>query len=192
SIGLNHDVSTERISSGIPRLDAMLGGQGYFRGSSILITGMAGMGKSTIAAHFAAATCQRGERCLYVAFEEAPQQILRNMRSVNLDLEPYLQGGLLKIQALRPTAHSLELHLVQIHSWLNTFKPTTIVFDPISNLTFIGTLLQTRSFFMRLIDYLKAQQITVLMTNLIASGMPMKHTEIGISSLMDSWLEVRA
>ncbi|MEH1914946.1 circadian clock protein KaiC [Nostoc sp.] len=192
SIGLNHDVSTERISSGIPRLDAMLGGQGYFRGSSILITGMAGMGKSTIAAHFAAATCQRGERCLYVAFEEAPQQILRNMRSVNLDLEPYLQGGLLKIQALRPTAHSLELHLVQIHSWLNAFKPTTIVFDPISNLTFIGTLLQTRSFFMRLIDYLKAQQITVLMTNLIASGMPMKHTEIGISSLMDSWLEVRA
>ncbi|MHC5748926.1 MAG: ATPase domain-containing protein, partial [Nostoc sp.] len=135
SIGLNHDVSTERISSGIPRLDAMLGGQGYFRGSSILITGMAGMGKSTIAAHFAAATCQRGERCLYVAFEEAPQQILRNMRSVNLDLEPYLQGGLLKIQALRPTAHSLELHLVQIHSWLNAFKPTTIVFDPISNLT---------------------------------------------------------
>lgn len=192
SIGLNHDVSTERISSGIPRLDAMLGGQGYFRGSSILITGMAGMGKSTIAAHFAAATCQRGERCLYVAFEEAPQQILRNMRSVNLDLEPYLQGELLKIQALRPTAHSLELHLVQIHSWLNAFKPTTIVFDPISNLTFIGTLLQTRSFFMRLIDYLKAQQITVLMTNLIASGMPMKHTEIGISSLMDSWLEVRA
>ncbi|MHC5764098.1 MAG: circadian clock protein KaiC [Nostoc sp.] len=192
SIGLNHDVCTERISSGIPRLDAMLGGQGYFRGSSILITGMAGMGKSTIAAHFAAATCQRGERCLYVAFEEAPQQILRNMRSVNLDLEPYLQGGLLKIQALRPTAHSLELHLVQIHSWLNAFKPTTIVFDPISNLTFIGTLLQTRSFFMRLIDYLKAQQITVLMTNLIASGMPMKHTEIGISSLMDSWLEVRA
>ena len=192
SIGLNHDVSTERISSGIPRLDAMLGGQGYFRGSSILITGMAGMGKSTIAAHFAAATCLRGERCLYVAFEEAPQQILRNMRSVNLDLEPYLQGGLLKIQALRPTAHSLELHLVQIHSWLNAFKPTTIVFDPISNLTFIGTLLQTRSFFMRLIDYLKAQQITVLMTNLIASGMPMKHTEIGISSLMDSWLEVRA
>ncbi|MEH2052896.1 circadian clock protein KaiC [Nostoc sp.] len=192
SIGLNHDVSTERISSGIPRLDAMLGGQGYFRGSSILITGMAGMGKSTIAAHFAAATCQRGERCLYVAFEEAPQQILRNMRSVNLDLEPYLQGRLLKIQALRPTAHSLELHLVQIHSWLNAFKPTTIVFDPISNLTFIGTLLQTRSFFMRLIDYLKAQQITVLMTNLITSGMPMKHTEIGISSLMDSWLEVRA
>ncbi|MBC6432694.1 circadian clock protein KaiC [Nostoc sp. HG1] len=192
SIGLNHDVSSERIASGIPDLDAMLGGQGYFRGSSILITGMAGTGKSTIAAYFAAATCQRGERCLYVAFEEAPQQILRNMRSVNLDLEPYLQGGLLKIQALRPTAYSLEFHLVQIHRWLNAFEPTTIVLDPISNLTLTGTLLQTRSFFMRLIDHLKTRQITVLMTNLIASGVPREHSEIGISSLMDSWVELRA
>ena len=191
SIGLDHHVSNERISSGIPRLDTMLGGQGYFRGSSVLITGMAGTGKSTIAAYFAAAVCGRGERCLYLAFEEAPQQILRNMRSVNLDLEPYIQQELLQIQALRPTTHSLEFHLVQIHRWLNMFLPTTVVIDPISNLTSTGSLLQTKSFFMRLIDYLKAQQITVLMTNLVVAGMPLEHTEIGISSLMDTWLEVR-
>jgi circadian clock protein KaiC len=192
SIGLDHQVSNDRISSGIPRLDAMLEGKGYFRGSSILITGMAGTGKSTIAAHFAAAVCRRGEKCLYIAFEEAPQQILRNMRSVGLDLEPYQQQGLLQIRALRPTAHSLELHLVQIHRWTNTFQPTTIVIDPMSNLTLTGSLLQAKSFFMRLIDYLKSQQITVLMTNLIVGGAPLEHTEIGVSSLMDTWLEVRS
>jgi len=192
SIGLNHQVSSDRISSGIARLDNMLGGQGYFRGSSILVTGMAGTGKSTISAHFAAATCERGECCLYLAFEEAPQQILRNMRSVNLDLEPYIQKGLLHIQALRPTNHSLELHLVQIHRWLTAFQPSTMVIDPISNLTLTGTQPQAKSFFMRLIDYLKSQQITVLMTNLIAAGMPLEHTEVGVSSLMDTWLDVRA
>ncbi|MBI4785368.1 MAG: circadian clock protein KaiC [Oscillatoriophycideae cyanobacterium NC_groundwater_1537_Pr4_S-0.65um_50_18] len=191
SVGLNHEISIDRIPSGIPRLDTMLGGQGFFRGSSILVTGMAGTGKSTIAAHFAASTCQRGERCLYIAFEEAPQQILRNMRSVGLDLAPYIQQDLLHIQALRPTIQSLEMHLVQIHRWLNTFQPTAVVIDPISNLTSSGSLLQTKSFFARLIDSLKAQQITVLMTNLIAAGMPLEHTEIGISSLMDTWLEVR-
>ena len=191
SIGLNHTVSSDRISSGIPRLDAMLGGQGYFRGSSILITGMAGTGKSTIAAAFAAATCQRGEKCLYLAFEEAPQQILRNMRSIGLDLEPYIQQELLQIQALRPTAHGLEVHLVQIHRWITYFHPTTVIIDPISNLTLTGSLLQVKAFFMRIIDYLKSQQVTVLMNNLISGGNPLESTEIGISSLMDTWLEVR-
>ncbi len=192
SLGLDHAVSSDRIPSGIPRLDTMLGGQGFFRGSSILITGMAGTGKSTIAAHFAAATCQRAERCLYIAFEEAPQQILRNMRSVGLDLAPYIEQDLLQIQALRPTTYSLELHLVQIHRWLSALHPATVVIDPISNLTSTGSLAQTKSFFMRLIDSLKAQQVTVLMTNLIAAGMPLEHTEIGVSSLMDTWLEVRS
>ncbi|HLO50975.1 MAG TPA: circadian clock protein KaiC [Kamptonema sp.] len=191
SLGLNHTVSNDRISSGIPRLDAMLGGEGYFRGSSILITGMAGTGKSTIAAAFAAAVCKRGEKCLYLAFEEAPHQILRNMRSVGLDLEPYLQQELLQIQALRPTAHGLEVHLVQIHRWLSYFQPTTVIIDPISNLTLTGSILQVKAFFMRVIDYLKSQQVTVLMNNLISGGTPLENTEIGISSLMDTWLEVR-
>ncbi|PZV03143.1 MAG: KaiC 1 [Leptolyngbya sp.] len=192
SVGLNHGVSTDRVPTGIAQLDAMLGGKGYYRGSSVLVTGMAGTGKSTIGAHFAAATCQRGERCLYIAFEEAPQQILRNMRSVGLDLAPYMEKGLLQIESLRPTTHSLEQHLVQIHRWLSTSHPTTVVIDPISNLPLTGTMMQTKSFFMRLIDHLKAQQITLFMTNLIASGTPMEHTEIGISSLMDTWLEVRS
>lgn len=192
SLGLNHSVSNDRVPSGIDDLDIMLDGKGFFRGSSVLVTGMAGTGKSTIAAHFAAATCRREERCLYIAFEEAPQQILRNMRSVGLDLEPYIQQNLLQIQALRPTTHSLEQHLVQVHRWLNTLKPSTVVIDPISNLTATGSLLQAKSFFMRLVDHLKAQHITVVLTNLIAAGMPLEHTEIGISSLMDTWLEVRS
>ena len=191
SIGLNHPISSDRVSTGISRLDAMLGGQGYFRGSSILITGMAGTGKSTLAASFAASVCDRGERCLHIAFEEAPQQILRNMRSIGLDLEPYLRQGNLDIQAIRPTAHGLELHLVQIHRWLTTFRPHSVVIDPISNLTLTGSTLQAKAFFMRLIDYLKSQQITTVMTNLITGGSPLESTEIGISSLMDTWLEVR-
>ncbi|MGA7932326.1 MAG: circadian clock protein KaiC [Kovacikia sp.] len=191
SVGLDHAISTDRISSGIPRLDIMLAEQGFFRGSSILVTGMAGTGKSSIAAHFAQATCQRGERCLYVAFEEAPQQILRNMRSISIDLEPYLQQNLLQIQALRPTAYGLELHLVQIHRWLNTFQPSTVIIDPISNLSLTGSFLQVKIFFMRLIDYLKAQQVTVLMTNLVTGSIPLEYTEVGISSLMDTWIDVR-
>ncbi|HEY9851925.1 MAG TPA: circadian clock protein KaiC [Leptolyngbyaceae cyanobacterium] len=191
SIGLNHTVSSERVSTGIPRLDAMIAGGGYFRGSSILITGMAGTGKSTISAHFARASCERKERCLYLAFEEAPQQILRNMRSLGIDLEPYLQQNLLQIQAMRPTACGLELHLVQIHRWLNTFKPSTVIIDPISNLNLTGSPLQVKVFFMRLIDYLKSQQITVLMTNLVVANTPLEYTEVGISSLMDTWLDVR-
>lgn len=195
SLGLDHGVSTDRVCTGIPSLNAMLGGQGYFRGSSILITGMAGTGKSSISAHFAATTCTRQERCLYIAFEEAPQQILRNMRSVGLDLEPYLTQNLLQIKSLRPTSHPLEQHLAQIYLWIESFAPSTVIIDPISSLTSAGTLLQTKSFFMRLVDHMKSKQITALMTNLTTSGAgidAMEHTDIGISSLMDTWLAVQA
>lgn len=191
SVGLDHEISTERISTGIPRLDTMLGGQGYFRGSSILITGTAGTGKSTISAHFAQATCLCGERCLYLAFEEAPQQILRNMLSVGLDLQPFVEKGLLKFQAVRPTAFGLEMHLIQIHNLINELRPTVVIVDPMSNLILGGNLLQSKSFFMRLIDSLKSQQITVMLTNLITGSTSLEHTEIGISSLMDTWLELR-
>lgn len=191
SVGLDHEISTERISTGIPRLDKMLGGQGYFRGSSVLITGTAGTGKSTIAAHFAQATCSRGERCLYLAFEEAPQQILRNMLSVGLDLHPLVSKGLLKFQAVRPTAFGLEMHLIQIHNLINEFQPNVVIVDPMSNLVLGGNLLQSKSFFMRLIDSLKSQQITVMLTNLLTGNSSLEQTEIGISSLMDTWLELR-
>ncbi|MEQ9357316.1 circadian clock protein KaiC [Coleofasciculus chthonoplastes] len=191
SVGLDHTVTHERISSGIERLDTMLGGEGYFRGSSILITGTAGTGKTTLAAHFAEATCRRGERCLYFAFEEAPQQIIRNMQSVGINLPEFVNQGLLRFQARRPTAYGLEMHLVQIHSLIKEFQPTVVIIDPMSNLTMGGTILQAKAFLFRLIDLLKSQQITVFLTNLIQGGMPVEQTEIGVSSLMDTWLEVR-
>ena len=170
SVGLDHQVSTECISSGIPRLDTMLAGKGYFRGSSILITGTAGTGKSTLACHFAAENCRRGERCLYLASEEAPQQIIRNMRSIGLDLEPYVQQGLLNLQSVRPTAYGLEMHLVNLNHLLQQFNPSTVIIDPISNLVLSGTINQTHLFFIRLIDLLKSQQITMLLTNLISGS----------------------
>lgn len=191
SIGLNHEVSSERVSTGIERLDRMLGGQGYYRGSSILITGMAGTGKSTISAYFAQATCQKGERCLYLATEEAPQQIIRNLLSVGVDLNQYVEKGLLQFEAVRPTAYGLEMRLVKIHNWIREFQPRSLIIDPMSNLNLNGNLQRTKSFFMRLIDFLKSEQITVLLTNLTAGGVPIEHTEIGVSSLMDTWLEVR-
>ncbi|OKH33559.1 KaiC 1 [[Phormidium ambiguum] IAM M-71] len=191
SIGLEHEVSNQRISSGIPRLDTMLDGQGYYQGSSILITGMAGTGKSTIAGFFAQATCLSGERCLYLATEEAPQQILRNMFSVGLDLNQYFQKGLLRFEAVRPTAYGLEMRLVKIHHWLREFQPRSVIIDPMSNLNLLGNPGKTKSFFMRLIDLLKSHKITVLLTNLTSGGTPLEHTDIGISSLMDTWLEVR-
>jgi len=191
SIGLEHDVSTERISTGIERLDTMLGGKGFFRGSSILISGTAGTGKSSISAHFAEATCQRGERCLYFAFEESPNQIIRNMRSLGIDLEAGVKKGLLKISALRPTFYGLEMHLVKIHQWVNEFKPTVVIIDPISNLSYSGNENQVKFFLMRLIDFLKTQQITTLLTSLNYSGNPLERTDVGVSSLMDTWLMLR-
>lgn len=191
SVALDHEVTSSRISSGIERLDTMLGGQGYYRGSSILITGTAGTGKSTIAAQFAEATCRRGERSLYLAFEEAPKQIIRNMRSLSIDLEPFVQNGLLCFQATRPTTYGLEMHLVQINKFLRDFQPTVVIIDPMSNLNVSGTMTQTKAFLFRLIDMLKSQKITVLFTNLTTGGSPLEHTEIGVSSLMDTWLELR-
>lgn len=191
SIGLQHGVSTERISSGIPRLDTMLGGEGYYRGSSILISGTAGTGKTSIAAHFALAACSRGERCLYFAFEEAPSQITRNMRSIGIDLEPWTKQGLLDIYAVRPTIYGLEMHLVKMYKLINEFKPKVVIIDPVTNLIAIGSDTEVKSMLSRLIDFLKANQVTALFTNLSHAGGALELTEFGISSLMDTWLLLR-
>ncbi|MBE9195871.1 circadian clock protein KaiC [Synechocystis sp. LEGE 06083] len=193
SLVLNHSVSQERISTGIPQLDEMFGGQGYYRGSSILATGRAGTGKTTLASFFAQATCLRGERCLYLATEESPQQICRNLRSIGLDLSPYLESELLQFDAIRPTNYNLEMRLFKIHSWVRDFKPNLVIVDPMSNLIMSGSLNQTKNFFMRLIDYLKSQQITVFLTDLTGGnvGYDNEQTEIGVSSLMDTWLELQ-
>ena len=193
SLTLDHEVSNERISTGIPQLDEMFGGQGYYRGSSILVTGRAGTGKTTLAAHFAQATCLRGERCLYLATEESPQQILRNLNSIGLDLAPYVEQGLLQFDAVRPTNYNLEMRLFKIHRWVKEFQPSAIVIDPMSNLILSGSFMQTKSFFMRLIDYLKSKQITVFLTDLTPGDTDRDHeqTEMGVSSLMDTWLELQ-
>jgi len=191
SVGLDHEISPERISTGIDRLDAMFGGNGYFRGSSILVSGTAGTGKSTMAAHFTEAACGRGERCLYLAFEESPQQIIRNMDSVGIKLRPFVEKDLLRIRAERPTFTGLEMHLVGITKLVNTFKPHVVVMDPISNLVAAGASADVKSLLTRLIDFLKSKQITAFLTSLTSAGSPEEATDIGVSSLMDTWIALK-
>jgi circadian clock protein KaiC len=191
SVQLDHEASDERVSSGIPRLDAMLGGEGYFRGSSILVSGTAGTGKSTLAASFARAAAKRGERVLYLAFEESPRQLLRNMRSVGLDLAPAVNKGLLRIHAARPTLHGLEMHLVQIHKMVQEFDPAAVVVDPISNFSSSGTAADAQAMLLRLVDFLKSRQVTALMTHLTGGGKAVEATDVGISSIIDTWLLLR-
>lgn len=190
SLGLSHSAQTERISSGIASLDAMLMGKGFFRGSSILATGSAGTGKSSFAAAFVDAACARGERALYFAFEESPSQILRNMGSIGIDLNPWLKRGLLKIHASRPTSIGLEGHLAILHQEIADFAPDVVVIDPITNLVSIGDRGSVKAMLTRMIDMLKSQAITAFFTNLVIQG-DVDETVVGISSLMDAWLVLR-
>jgi len=190
SVGLTHEASTERVSSGVRGLDQMLGGEGFFRNSSILISGTAGTGKSSFAAHFANAAGERGERCLYFAFEESPSQILRNMRSVGLNLERWMDRGVLRILSSRPTSTGLEGHLARMHRDIHEFKPSIVVVDPITNLVSAGDNHAVKSMLTRLIDYLKMQKVTAIFTNLTVKGM-VEETSVGISSLMDAWILLR-
>ncbi len=192
SIGLDHPASTERVSTGVPRLDTMLGGKGYFRGSSVLITGTAGTGKSSMAAHFVDAACRRGERCLYFAFEESRSQIIRNMRSIGLDLEQWVKKGLLQFHSARPTMYGLEMHLVTMHKAVELFAPANVVVDPISNLIAAADQVEVNSMLSRFCDYLKMKQVTALCTDLTSSSENLERTEAGISSMMDTWLLLKA
>jgi circadian clock protein KaiC len=169
----------------------MLGGQGFFRGSSILVSGMAGTGKSSISAHFADATCRRGERCLYLALEESPQQIVRNMRSIGLDLEPWVKSGQLIFQSSRPTLFGLEMHLTTIFRAVTEFAPTSVIVDPLSNLASIGSYIEVMATLLRLVDFLKSRQVTALFTSLVSNGEAENQAELGVSSLMDTWLSLR-
>jgi len=191
SLGLEHDVSEERISSGVSRLDTMLGGAGYFRGSSVLVTGTAGTGKTSLAAHFARAACGRGEKCLYFAFEESPGQIVRNMRSIGVNLEPWLKKGLLSFHAMRSTMHGLETHLTTFHKMIQEIQPRVIIFDPIDSMVQAGTLKDATSVLTRLIDFLKVHRITALLTNLVSGGKISESSSVDISSLVDTWLFLR-
>jgi len=191
SLGLQQIVSTLRIPTGIERLDAMLGGAGYFQGSSILVSGTAGTGKSTLAAHFVSAACQRGERTLYFAFEESPSQIMRNMRSIGIDLQKWEKEGLLQVHANRPTVTGLEMHLTMMYKAINAFKPKVVIVDPLNSFVIGGNATEVKAMLMRLVDFLKMNKITGLFTNLTAGGGVLEHTDIAISSLIDTWLLLR-
>jgi circadian clock protein KaiC len=188
SLGLEHQATTEHLSTGVPGLDAMFGRKGYFRGNSVLVSGTAGTGKSSLAAHFAEAACRRGERCLYFAFEESPSQITRNMRSIGIDLEPWLRRDLLRVRAQRPTALGLEAHLVAMHRLIDDWQPRVVVMDPITNLSAVGSETDVKAMLARLIDFMKQRQITGLFTSLTEGGRAAERTDLGVSSLMDVWM----
>jgi circadian clock protein KaiC len=191
SLGLNHKVSSERIATGIPRLDAMLGGRGFFRGSSILLTGTPGTGKTIVAANFAQAACRRGERTLFFSFEESPNQIIRNMHSIGLRLEPMVKRDLLRFHAARPSLYGLEMHLATMFKEIAEFQPHVVIVDPITSLMDAGTASEGKGMVTRLIDYLKAGQVTSLFTSLTHGGHALQQSESAMSSLMDSWVTLQ-
>jgi circadian clock protein KaiC len=187
SAGLAHTASDAVISTGVPGLNQMLGVGGFYRGTSVLVTGTAGTGKTSLAAHFVESVCARGERCLYFAFEESPAQIVRNMRSIGLDLQPRIDAGLLRFEAARPSLFGLEMHLARMYRDIESFAPAAAVLDPISALK--GGSGDVHSMLLRVIDLLKSRGITAFLTNLLgAQGMD--HADAGMSSLMDTWVSL--
>jgi circadian clock protein KaiC len=191
SLGLTYSVSAVRVSTGIPRLDTMFGGKGYFRGTSVMVSGTAGSGKTSMAAAFADSICGKGEKCLYLSFEESPDQIIRNMGSIGFDLGKWVKKGLIKFRSVRPTMFGLETHLVSIHKLVEDFQPTAVVVDPITNLSSIGDTDEIKVMMMRIVDSLKNKQVTSLFTSLTSGGNAFEECEVSISSLMDTWILLR-
>lgn len=191
SLKLEHKASNQRISSGVPRLDTMLGGKGFYRGTSILVSGCAGTGKSSMAAHFVQAACKRGERALYMASEQSTDEVIRNMRSIGIDLAPWIRRGLLLFYASRPGSFGLEKHLVTIHDITAEFNPKVVVIDPITNFASVGTSSEVKSMVTRLIDMFKSRQITAMFTSLTSGDSAPELSEVGVSSQMDAWLLLR-
>jgi circadian clock protein KaiC len=191
SLNLRHAASNERISSGVARLDTMLGGGGYYRGTSVMVSGTAGTGKTSMAAQFADAACRRDERVLYMAFEESEGQFVRNMRSIGFDFKPWVVRGLLRFEASRPTLYGLEMHLATMHKQIVEFEPHVVIIDPLTNFTSVGSTTEVRSMLLRLIDFLKSKQVTAMFTSLTAGGGALEQSEVNVSSLMDTWLLLR-
>jgi circadian clock protein KaiC len=188
SLALTHKAPTAHVSTGIDGLDEALGRKGFFCGSSVLVSGTAGTGKSSLAAKFASAACARGENCLYFAFEESPDQIVRNMRSIGIDLRPWIEKRLLHFHAVRPTSTGLEGHLVAMQKLVRRMTPGVVVVDPITSIVSVSGVYGVKSMLTRLVDFLKVQQITSLFTNLTFGRSTEERTEEGISSLMDTWI----
>jgi len=191
SLGLQHKVSEERISSGVSRLDTMLGGKGFYRGTTILVSGTAGTGKTSLAASFVDAACRRGERCLYFSFEESQGQLTRNMRSIGMNLEQWTRKKLLQFHSSRATFYGLEMHLAIIHKIVQEFQPRVVVLDPIGSLIQAGNQRDAHIMIIRLIDFLKQRQVTAFLTNLTSGGEALERTDVEISSIVDTWLFTR-
>jgi len=191
SVGLSYEVSSERVSSGVPGLDAMLGGEGYFRGSSVLISGRAGTGKTSFAGAFAETSCRRGERVLYFTFEESPHQLARNLRSIGIDLAPWIDRGLLRVHAARPTVHGLEMHLARMYREIRDFTPRAVVIDPAGSFLAVGATADVKALLTRLLDFLKERQVTAVLTHLASGAAVAEETDVGISSIVDTWLLLR-
>jgi len=190
SLQLVHEASSDRVSTGLRWLDDMFGGKGYFRASSVLFSGGAGTAKTTLAAYFLDAACRRGERALCFQFEESPSQYCRNMRSVGLDLDRWVTKGLLRLHAARPTLYGLEFHLATMNREVEDFQPSVVVVDPLSSFTG-GTFQEVNSMVMRLIDFLKSRRVTSLFTHLIPGSGASQDIEVGVSSLIDTWILLR-
>ncbi|GGE11353.1 circadian clock protein KaiC [Aureimonas endophytica] len=187
ALGLEHQVSEERISTGIADLDAMLTGGGFFRGSSVLVTGVAGSGKSSLSASIADAACRRGEKALYFSFEESAAQTVRNMRSIGIDLGRWIEAGLLHHIAARPTFYSLEMHLAMMLREIARHRPRTVILDPISAFLGSGEDREVHAMLLRIVDYLKVEGISGIFTHLAHVATALE-TEAGLSSLMDAWI----
>jgi circadian clock protein KaiC len=190
SLGLVHEASTEKVPTGIARFDRMFDGGGFYRGSSVLVSGTAGTGKTSLAAYFADAACRGGKRCLYFAFEESESQLMRNMRSIGLDMAKWTRKGLLQVHSSRPELQGLERHLVEMHKLIGDFKPQAVVVDPVTNLFKVGTRIDVTSMLTRLVDNLKMENITSLFTSLVTNAKGVE-AAAGVSSLMDTWIALQ-
>ncbi len=188
SIRLDHSASSEVISSGVPTLDKTLGAGGFYRSSTILLSGGAGTGKSNIAGHFVAEAGRRGERSLYIALEESQSEIVRNMKSIGIQLAPLIAKDNLRFHVSRPTAHGLEMHLASIHHGVIEYQPRVVVVDSITTLLSMGSALEVTSMVVRLVDFMKMNGITLVMTALVDAGASSETTGVNISSLVDTWL----
>lgn len=187
SAGMDHPASTERVSSGLASLDAMLGGKGFFRGSSVLVSGAPGTGKTSLASQFAVAACARGEKCLCFSFEESPAQLERNLASIGLDLGQWIRNGRLVIKAVRPTRYGLEMHLTKMIKDIAELDPQVVVVDPISNFIAAGTLADAGALLVRLVDHLKQRGVSSLFTDLTRGASP-EASDLGLSSIIDTWV----
>ena len=188
SLKLEHDISNEKISTGVPQLDEMFGGEGVYRGSTVLVTGGVGTGKTSLVANFSDAACRRGERVFYFAFEESSPQIIRNMKSIGLPLDKWINKGLLHIEASRPTLFGLETHLVNFYKVVHTHHPHLIIMDPINDFLSLGSTREIKALFLRMVDFLKSRQVTLICTGLTSSLVAAQETEVGVSSLADTWI----